>query len=128
MSLPRWVPITLGIATAGPYALFGGLGPDEHLAPWLAAAAGWATWMVVVRYGIVRGWWLGPKELTPEGNAEASAYLKLLALSPSFTRDDVQREFRRQAKLHHPDVAGGDAAAFRELVEAKEHALEELGT
>jgi hypothetical protein len=91
--------------------MFGGLGPGEHLAPWLAAAAGWATFIIVVRYGIDRGWWLRPEELWPEEVDERSPYFKLLCLSPRFNPD-----------------AGGDAAKFRELVEAKDQALEELGT
>jgi curved DNA-binding protein len=40
------------------------------------------------------------------------------------TRADVKHAFRKQARKHHPDT-GGDAAKFRELVEAKERVLAE---
>lgn len=39
---------------------------------------------------------------------------------------DVDIEFKRLAKIHHPDM-GGDADKFAELVQAKADALEELG-
>jgi curved DNA-binding protein CbpA len=49
----------------------------------------------------------------------------VLGLKSASSRVDVQRAFRERAKCHHPD-AGDDAAKFRELVEAKERALDEL--
>ena len=78
-----------------------------------------------MRYGIRRGWWLLPEKVVPEEGDAPSAYLGLLGITSPYTREAVQRAFRERAKRHHPDT-GGDAVKFRELVEAKEHALEEL--
>jgi curved DNA-binding protein len=55
----------------------------------------------------------------------ASPYLAILGLKSASSREDVKRAFRQQARQHHPD-AGGDAAKFREIVEAKEHMLDVL--
>jgi curved DNA-binding protein len=73
--------------------------------------------------GVRRGWWL----VAHEDNSSMSAYLRVLGLRPTATRAEVQRAFRKQARRYHPDH-GGDAAKFRELVEAKERVLDELAS
>ena len=119
----RWLLATLTAATAIPYALLGGFGPtgDHSILPWLGMLAGWATWMLVARWGIRRGWWL----VVREDGAPMSAYLRVLGLKPTCTRADVVRAYRKRAKRYHPDH-GGDAAKFRRLVDAKERVLDEL--
>ena len=118
----RFIPITLGAATAIPFGLLGGFGPigDHSIVPWLGFLAGWAAWVLVARWGIRRGWWL----VAHEDSSSLSAYLRVLGLSTTATRADVKHAFREQARKHHPD-AGGDAAKFRVLVEAKERVLAE---
>ena len=88
--------------------------------PWLGMLAGWGAWMLVGRWGIRRGWWL----VAHEDSSPTSVYLRVLGLSPTATRADVKHAFREQARKHHPD-AGGDAAKFCDLVEAKERVLAE---
>ena len=56
-----------------------------------------------------------------------SPYFKLLGLMPTCARADVVRAYRKRAKRYHPDH-GGDAAKFRDLVEAKERVLDELAS
>ena len=85
--------------------------------------AGWLAWVAVARWGISRGWW----RVTHEDSSSVSPYLKLLGLKPTCTRADVKRAFRKRARQYHPDT-GGDAAKFRELVEAKEHVLDGLAS
>jgi len=40
---------------------------------------------------------------------------KVLGLARTATAEEAQRAYRSLAKLHHPDVHGGDAAAFQAL-------------
>jgi hypothetical protein len=124
MSGDRIIPITLTATTAIPLGLLGGFGTtgDHSLVPWLGMLAGWATWMLVARWGIRRGWWL----VAHEDGAPMSAYLRVLGLKSTCTRADVVRAYRKRALRYHPDH-GGEAAKFRELVEAKECVLEEFG-
>jgi hypothetical protein len=117
----RWIPLTLGAATMVPYGLLGGFGPGDAILPWIGMLAGWIVWVLVAREGVRRGWWLVAHDAD---RSSVSPYFKLLGLSPTATTADVKHAFRKQAWQHHP---GGDAAKFRELVEAKEHALEGLG-
>ena len=56
--------------------------------------------------------------------AEAIALLKVPA---NYTKGDVIASFRREAKKAHPD-AGGTAAMFASLVEARDRLLAALGT
>jgi len=56
-----------------------------------------------------------------------SMYLRVLGLTRTSTSEDVNRAFRALAQECRPDH-GGDAAMFRELVEAKERALDELAS
>ncbi|MGH8910117.1 MAG: J domain-containing protein [Egibacteraceae bacterium] len=44
---------------------------------------------------------------------------RLLAVPPDAARDEIERAFRRLARVHHPD-RGGDAGRFAELVAARE--------
>jgi hypothetical protein len=50
------------------------------------------------------------------------AQFPLLDLNAPFTRDEVLAAYRHRAKQFHPDL-GGWAAAFRDLVAEREHAL-----
>ena len=121
MSGDRIIPITLTAATAIPFGRLGGFGStgDHSILPWLGMFICWGASILVAREGIRRGWWL----VAQEDGAPFSAYLRVLGLTSTATRADVQHAFRQRARQHHPD-AGGDAAKFRELVEAKEHLLE----
>ena len=116
----RFIPITIGAATAIPFGLLGGFGStgDHSLVPWLGLLAGWGAWMLIAREGIRRGWWL----VVHEESSSMSPHLRLLGLKPACTRADVVRAYRKRAKRYHPDH-GGDAAKFRDLVEAKERVL-----
>ncbi len=42
---------------------------------------------------------------------------RLLGVSPSARWEEVERAYRRKAKIHHPDL-GGDEDAMRALNEA----------
>ncbi len=42
---------------------------------------------------------------------------RMLGLSPSATWEEIERAYRRKAKLHHPDL-GGDEDTMRALNEA----------
>ena len=120
----RIITITLFLATAIPYGLLGGFGPaGDQILPWLGMLAGWVGWVLIARWSVRRGWWL----VAQEDSSSVSPYLRLLGLKPTATRADVQRAYRKRAKRYHPD-AGGDAAKFRELVEAKERVLDELAS
>jgi DnaJ-domain-containing protein 1 len=44
---------------------------------------------------------------------------RMLGVSPSASWDEIERAYRRKAKLHHPD-RGGDEDAMRALNEAYE--------
>jgi len=56
----------------------------------------------------------GPKtSVMSSKNARA-----VLGVSPAATPAELRRAFREAAKLAHPDRKGGDAARFREVVEA----------
>jgi hypothetical protein len=57
--------------------------------------------------------------------AKLPSWRDRLGLAGAFTKEKVQAAFRDRARLHHPD-GGGDAAAFRCLVEARDRALKEL--
>ena len=57
----------------------------------------------------------------------ASDARRLLGLGADATADDVRAARRRLAKELHPDVAGGDADAMRELNEAVAVVLAEIG-
>ena len=49
----------------------------------------------------------------------------VLGVRPGASAEEVRRAFRRQAKLHHPDLNPGDTAAeehFREILDAYEMA------
>lgn len=45
---------------------------------------------------------------------------KMLGVSPSSTWEDIERAYRKKAKIHHPD-RGGDDDAMRALNEAYAH-------
>ena len=59
-------------------------------------------------------------------SAESDAR-RLLGVGADATADDVRAARRRLAKELHPDVAGGDADAMRELNEAMAVVLAEIG-
>jgi hypothetical protein len=81
------------------------------------------------------GWWEGDYYLDPEQwRAErrqrhgpprpVDPSLLALGLDGSASVRDVTRAYRVQAKQLHPDVAGGDAAAFQALQQTYERALQ----
>ena len=117
----RWLTFSLAAATAIPYGLLGDFGPGNSVLPWLGMFAGCAAWVVMVRWGLQRGWW----RIAHQDGEPISPYLRVLGLTDTSSGADVKRAFRKQARRHHPD-AGGDAARFCELVEAKEHVLDGL--
>jgi molecular chaperone DnaJ len=53
----------------------------------------------------------------------------VLGLSPGATAEDVQRAYRRRARLLHPDIAGeGATARMAELNLARDQVLARLRT
>lgn len=54
---------------------------------------------------------------TPISTHDIEVCYQLLGVSPSASWDEVQRAYRRKAKLHHPDH-GGDEDTMRALNEA----------
>lgn len=53
----------------------------------------------------------------PSAPADADLSFRLLGLSPSATWEEVEKAYRRKAKIHHPDH-GGDEDTMRALNEA----------
>lgn len=53
----------------------------------------------------------------PPAPSDLDMCYRILGISPSATWDDIERAFRRKAKVHHPDH-GGDEDAMRALNEA----------
>jgi hypothetical protein len=51
---------------------------------------------------------------------------KRLGLPVRFTADDVKLAFKQKAKTAHPDVPGGDTAAFQALGKAKKLLLADI--
>ena len=51
------------------------------------------------------------------GGGSGEVYYRLLGVSPSASWDEIERAYRKKAKLHHPDH-GGDEDAMRALNEA----------
>ncbi|MGI6461367.1 MAG: J domain-containing protein [Candidatus Hydrogenedentales bacterium] len=111
--------------------MFGFASPQEMLFVVLIIVAMWITglWPVVIR---------GIRELRgervddpPSSNAHQSHHqtrapasprdldlcYKMLGISPSAPWEEVEKAYRRKAKIHHPDH-GGDEDAMRALNEA----------
>jgi hypothetical protein len=75
-------------------------------------------------------WWrrYGASGATPPSmQVPLAEAMTLLGVPADYTKDDVERGFRRAVKLAHPDV-GGTAEQFRKLVEARDRLLSALGT
>lgn len=53
--------------------------------------------------------------------AQVERYRRVLGLKPSATLVDVRRNYRREIRRWHPDVAGGDGERARLLNEAEEY-------
>ncbi|MCK5861282.1 MAG: J domain-containing protein [Candidatus Hydrogenedentes bacterium] len=54
----------------------------------------------------------------PAGSSrDAEVCFRLLGLSPSASWEEIERAYRKKAKIHHPD-RGGDDDAMRALNEA----------
>lgn len=51
------------------------------------------------------------------GRSDLDVCYKMLGLPPSASWDEIERAYRKKAKLHHPD-RGGDEDAMRALNEA----------
>jgi hypothetical protein len=60
-------------------------------------------------------------EATPRGNAPAPSIWQILGTSPTATEAELRLAFRKRAMETHPDQ-GGDAEAFRRLLQAYEEA------
>lgn len=84
--------------------------------------------MLVIAVLSVTGLWpaiiRGLRELRgehPETPQKSPANLdlsyRILGISPSATWEDIEKAYRRKAKVHHPDL-GGDGDAMRALNEA----------
>ena len=50
----------------------------------------------------------------PMSRQDMDMAYKILGLSPSSTRDEIEKAYKRKAKVHHPDK-GGDEDAMRVL-------------
>lgn len=48
----------------------------------------------------------------------ANDYYNILGVPSSATQDEIKRAFRKQARQHHPDRAGGDEESFKKINEA----------
>ena len=58
-----------------------------------------------------------PRASSGPNPSETDIFFRLLGLSPSASWDEIERAYRRKAKVHHPDH-GGDEDAMRTLNEA----------
>lgn len=58
-----------------------------------------------------------PRASVPMG--ELDLCYRMLGLSPSAPWDEIERAYKKKAKIHHPDM-GGDADTMRALNEAYE--------
>ncbi len=111
--------------------MFGFAGPQEMIIVILIIVIMWITglWPVVIR-GIreLRGEHIDDRayhshshsqqrtNATPPARDYELCY-KMLGISPSASWDDVERAYRKKAKLHHPDH-GGDEDTMRALNDA----------
>lgn len=79
-------------------------------------------WPMVIR-GLreLRGDYVPPED-PPRRNSGANGdvYYRLLGISPSASWDEIERAYRKKAKVHHPDH-GGDEDAMRALNEAYQY-------
>lgn len=64
---------------------------------------------------VVRG--QEPLDAPPPSRADLDVSFRLLGIAPSASLEEVERAYRKKAKLHHPDL-GGDDDAMRALNEA----------
>ena len=110
--------------------MFGFASPQEMLFVVMLIVAMWVTglWPVVIR-GIreLRGEHVDEpppnrrqsrqQTNTPTSPRDLELCYKMLGISPSAPWEDVEKAYRRKAKIHHPDH-GGDEDAMRALNEA----------
>lgn len=71
------------------------------------------------------GWTLNPNP--PFVAPLKPGWAEVLGVEPTCTLAEAKRAFRERAKEVHPDVAGGDADAFRRVHDAFEAAKQHLG-
>ncbi len=73
-------------------------------------------WPVIIR-GLreLRGERFDDEPNQPAGDLDMC--YRMLGISPSAQWDEIERAYRKKAKLHHPDV-GGDGDTMRALNEA----------
>ncbi|MCC6143800.1 MAG: J domain-containing protein [Candidatus Hydrogenedentes bacterium] len=57
------------------------------------------------------------EEQPPATSRELDLSCRLLGISPSAPWEEIEKAYRRKAKIHHPDL-GGDEDAMRALNEA----------
>jgi hypothetical protein len=67
----------------------------------------------------LRGDPLPPEQPVNMANGEIDLCYRMLGLAPSASWDEVEKAYRKKAKVHHPDL-GGDADTMRALNEAYE--------
>jgi len=58
-----------------------------------------------------------PPSQAPHSPGDLEVCYKILGLSPSASWDEIEKAYRKKAKLHHPDH-GGDADAMKALNDA----------
>lgn len=67
----------------------------------------------------LRGDNLPPEQPLHMPNGEVDLCYRMLGLAPSASWEEVEKAYRKKAKIHHPDL-GGDADTMRALNEAYE--------
>ncbi|HEX9950301.1 MAG TPA: J domain-containing protein [Rubricoccaceae bacterium] len=72
---------------------------------------------------MVRAAFAGFKALPAPGEGSGSPWWTVLGVGPTATADEIRRAYRDRAKATHPDVAGGDAAAFQSVQDALSQGL-----
>jgi DnaJ-domain-containing protein 1 len=81
----------------------------------LSWAGLWPTVMRALRE--LRGEHIPDPPQAPPNPRDAEVCYRLLGVSPSSSWEEIERAYRKKAKVHHPDL-GGDQDAMRALNEA----------
>jgi hypothetical protein len=59
------------------------------------------------------------------GRPSGRPWHEFLGLSPAATKDEIKQRYRELAKLHHPDVEGGDEKLFVQVDQAYDDAMKQ---
>lgn len=104
--------------------MFGGLGPNEFLifvviVVVLSATGLWPRVLEALRELRGGGETIEDRTARAGGGKSMADDLcfRMLGLSPSAKWEEIERAYRKKAKLHHPDL-GGDEDTMRALNEA----------